>query len=376
MLDLLYLKIFLRRNDTSHSILIIALLAAMLASAYSINSFLNAQIEALASLREPAGKKYVILGGESISNSRLNPLLADSLRSLQHIGNVTAERIFWSNVSVGPIRFESLVRGVSNVKEFLSMRKAYLNGSAATNMAEAVIGELVSKAYSIGIGSKIHLTYNGRSLILTVTGLFRTQTEIDSEIIVPIVAAFNLTCEEEASLIEFSLKAGADVSEALKEVAGLLPRDARIVCTQQPTLFARQINTQIIRFLAFWSLAVHAVVASASYIIATRLIEETSYEIRMLMALGARRLSIFTLIISYIIIVATSGSILGSALGLIGTQMISAALSWLTPSIRIAPFLEPQQALQILLTTIFSAIMGCIPPAHRAAKMKYTERLL
>lgn len=375
MPPLLCLKIFLRKRDTTSSILTIALLVAILTSIISIVNFLNIQVESLARLREPAGR-YIIVNEYSISESRLDPQLPDKLHTIHHINEIRVERIFWSNITIDSKHTESLVRGVSDIERFLKARRAHLNGAAPKNTNEAVIGELAANTHTVSRGTQIYLQYNNKSTNVTITGIFRTQTEIDTEILLPIEGALNITGEEHISLIEFTLKKGTNVKEALTQISNALPEGTRIIQVQQPILFTQQINIQTSNFLAFWSLAVYAVVASASYIITAHLTNESIYEIQMLRTLGAKRLILFTLILLHTLIIATLASILGAAIGLTGAQVISAALSWLTPSIRITPLLELPQLLQILCTTIFSAIIGCLYPAYKAAKVKYTEKLL
>jgi len=51
----------------------------------------------------------------------------------------------------------------------------------------------------------------------------------------------------------------------------------------------QEMNVQTLNFLGIWSLAVYAVVVVASYVIAARLMAESSYELAMLKALGAKR---------------------------------------------------------------------------------------
>lgn len=373
MLALLCCKIFLRRRDTAQSILAIALLVAMLASVSSIVGFLNAQVKTLAGLSNPTGK-YIIMRGDLISESKLDVKLLDTL-PLQYFNSIIAESFFWTNVTAGLTQIEVPVRGVSDTEKFLRARGARLNGSAARSVNEAVVGEIIAKSCSIDIGEEICLTYDARSVNVMIVGVFRAQSEIDLEIIVPMETAFNLAGEH-ISLIEFSLKRNVSVEEALTEISMLLPKDARIIQVQQPILFAQEVNAQLLSFLGFWSLAVCAVVASASYVIAARLVEESSYEILMLRALGVKRTRLFTLITLYIVVIAALGSILGVSLGLVGVQVVSAALSWLTLSIKITPILEPQQVVWIISITLSSAVIGCLLPAYRATKIKYTEKLL
>jgi ABC-type lipoprotein release transport system permease subunit len=126
--------------------------------------------------------------------------------------------------------------------------------------------------------------------------------------------------------------------------------------------FVQQTNLQTLSFLNAWSIAVYAAVSAASYTIATRLITESSYELTMLSALGAKKRLIFALILCYTMTVALIGSILGISLGVAGAQIASTLLRWIKNT-GISPFLDPLQAFQILLLTLFSSVLGCIYPA-------------
>jgi ABC-type lipoprotein release transport system permease subunit len=178
------------------------------------------------------------------------------------------------------------------------------------------------------------------------------------------------------SFIEFSLKEGVDSREALGQIAQLLPENVKIVQAQQLKEFAQQMNMQTAAFLNVWSIAVYAVVAAASYIAAARLITESSYELAMLTAIGAKKRLAFTLILAYTITIALIGSILGIALGTAGTQTAATMLRWIMPSVDITPFLETEQALQMLLLTLASSVIGCIYPALKSARMRYMEQPL
>jgi ABC-type lipoprotein release transport system permease subunit len=178
------------------------------------------------------------------------------------------------------------------------------------------------------------------------------------------------------SLIEFSLKEGVDSWEALGQIAQLLPENVKIVQAQQLKEFAQQMNMQTAAFLNVWSIAVYAVVAAASYIAAARLITESSYELAMLRAIGAKKRLAFTLILAYTVTIALLGSMLGIALGTAGTQTASTMLRWILPSVDVTPFLEAEQALQMLLLTLASSVIGCIYPALKSVQTRYMEQPL
>jgi len=374
MSALLYIKIFVRKRETLYSIIVVALLVAVLASVTSVVNYLNSQVELLASL-SGYSDRLVIVNGSSISDSKLNIELLKQLLSLQSLDNLVIGRCAWLKASFNSTLIEVPVRGVYDVHSLLKVKRAQLNGSIAKGVSEALIGELLANAYSIGVGSEIDLTYGTRSIKVTVVGVFRSQTEVDSELVVPMETIFNLTDERWASFIEFSVKRGVNVEEALAEVLKVLPEGVRLMQASQPATFARQVNAQTISFLSFWSLAVHAVIVSASYVAASELVRESRYEISLLKALGAGRKRLFVFVLLYMIVVSALSSIIGISTGLVGTQVVSAFISWVTPSMRVEPFIELHQAMWISITVSLSTVVGCLYPAYKASGVKQAEGL-
>jgi len=161
--------------------------------------------------------------------------------------------------------------------------------------------------------------------------------------------------------------------EAVNEIKRLLPENVKLIQAQQMGGFAQQMSMQTLIFLNVWSTAVYAAIAAASYVIATRLIVESKYELAMLRALGAKKIIPLTLIFTYIAAVAFIGSMLGISLGTAGTQAASTILRWIMPSAGITPFLEVEQAVRTLLLTFASSILGCM---HPAVNMKFVEQPL
>jgi ABC-type antimicrobial peptide transport system permease subunit len=96
----------------------------------------------------------------------------------------------------------------------------------------------------------------------------------------------------------------------------------------------------------------------------------------MLIAIGAKKRLVFTLILAYTVTIALLGSILGIALGIAGTQAASTMLRWILPSVDVTPFLEAEQALQTLLLTLASSVIGCIHLALKSARTRYMEQPL
>lgn len=370
----LTVKLLLRKAGTASSIMALALLVAVLASAHSIISFLTLQAEVLGSLVSP-GRTLIIVGRNSmlLTESRLSGQIARGLAALPYVESVMPQELVWASVEARRV----LVRGVEDVAGFLKSKGACINGTAAKSPVEACVGEIAAEVISARLGEELRIASGGRQVTVRVVGVFRAQAEIDSEIVLPVETVHELMGGGDTiSVIQVSLREGVDFREALDEVAKMLPRGVEILQVQQLKVFTQQVSLQVLGFLNVWSIAVYMVVASASYVIATRLVMESSYELAMLRALGAKSMGILMLIVAYTGIIAFLGSMLGVSLGLAGTQIASKILSWLKPAAQVAPMLEPLQALQIVLLTLASALAGCIYPAYRASKVRYEERML
>jgi ABC-type lipoprotein release transport system permease subunit len=374
---ILSFKIFIRKSGTAQSIIAIALLVAIISSANSIVNYLNLQSETIAGLVNPRGT-YLILSSNStaLTDSKLPADLSAKISNLSYVKNVFPQKMLTANLITNS-SITITVRGVEDINHFLKSRGAYVNGTIAKNWTEANAGELLARALSIKLGDEIGIVLGERNVKVKVVGIFRSQTQCDTELLVymktaNILAGNNFTI----SFIEFSLKDNVNSREAISQIAQLLPENAKLIQAQQLKTFAQQINMQVVNFLNIWSIAVYAAVAVASYIVSTRLIIELSYELSMLKALGAKRHQIFTLMLAYIATIAFLSSILGISLGIAGTQTASTMLRWMLQNIDITPFLEVEQAIQTLLLTFISSIIGCIYPVIKSARIRYVEQTL
>jgi ABC-type lipoprotein release transport system permease subunit len=374
---ILSFKIFIRKSGTAQSIIAIALLVAIISSANSIVNYLNLQSETIAGLINPRGT-YLILSTNStaLTDSRLPADLPAKISNLSYVKNVFPQKMLTANLITNS-SITIMIRGVEDISSFLKSRGAYVNGTIAKNWTEANAGELLARAFSIKLGDEIGIALSERNVKVKVVGIFRSQTQCDTELLVHMKTANMLEGNDlTVSFIEFSLKDNINSREALSQIAQLLPENAKLIQAQQLKTFAQQINMQVVNFLNIWSIAVYAAVAVASYIVSTRLIIELSYELSMLKALGAKRHQIFTLMLAYIATIAFLSSILGISLGIAGTQTASTMLRWMLQNIDITPFLEVEQAIQTLLLTFISSIIGCIYPVIKSARIRYVEQTL
>ena len=335
-------KMLLRKRGTGLSILAISLLVAIPASMSSVVNYINSQVEILGGLVIPS-KTYIIMSKNSTpSESRVNI----SLEKLRAVSNkIFPQKIIQANLTGFKVR----VRGISNMS-FLTGIK----GRAAENVDEADVGKILVKTLNISTGENITLSAK-KALTVRVVGIIESKTQLDAEIVVPLETAWELSGDRSISLILIE-----DPKD--DKIRSILPDNLELVQAQCIRDFVQQTNLQTLSFLNAWSIAVYAAVSAASYTIATRLITESSYELTMLSALGAKKRLIFSLILCYTTTVALIGSILGISLGVAGAQIASTLLRW-AKNTGISPFLDPLQAFQILLLTLFSSVLGCIYPA-------------
>jgi ABC-type lipoprotein release transport system permease subunit len=266
----------------------VALLVAILASANSIINYVDLQFQTLGRLVSP-GRTYLILSGNSTSimDSLVDAEVSQKLSGLSYVERVLPQKMLTVNLTVDSRSRTVQIRGVEDVGVFLKARGAYMNGAAAENWTEVNVGEILAGALSISLGGEVNLSSGVRQV--RVVGVFRSQTQSDAELVVPMEAARRLAGnDDKLSFIEFALKEGVSMLEAANEIKQLLPENVKLIQAQQMRGFAQQISVQTLAFLNVWSTAVYAAIAAASYVIATRLIVESKYEVAVLRALGAK----------------------------------------------------------------------------------------
>lgn len=368
----------LRKGETASALAAIALLVAILASANAVVNSIKIQAEALGAIVN-VSETYLIMSSNSrsITDSEIDAKLANQLKTTTDFKYILPQRALTAILTVNSGNYTVLIRGVEQADNFLKARRAQIDGTITRSKTAVNFGEILAQVTSVKLGDKVKLTAGGSTLEAKVVGIVRTLTEVDVELIVPMETANNLTGgDSKISLIEFALKDDVDADEALNRIIASLPKDVRIVKTQQLKKFMQETNKQTLAFLNLWSLAVYAVVAATSYVIATRLVTESHYELTMLRALGAKKRHAFTLVLTHTAIIAILSSMLGITLGTVGVQAASAALRWTRPDTEMTLFLEVWQALEILLFTLSSSILGCLYPASRAARIEFREQPL
>jgi ABC-type lipoprotein release transport system permease subunit len=370
------LKTLFWKKGTISSILATALLVAIIASMNAIVNYFNTQTEALVEFPNIGGT-YLVLSENSIADNKIDAELTDQLNAIPDIKYTVPQRILSSTLTASSGKHTITVRGVEDVTNFLKLRGGRVNGTTAKNETEANVGEILAKSISLSLGDEALLTFGNSSLEVVVVGIVKSLSQTDAELIVPMETINSLTGNsDKISVIEFALKENADAEEAINQITKLLPENVKTVEVQKPEEFLQDLNSQTLTFLNVWALAVYAVVAAASYVVATRLITESSYELAMLRALGAKKSLLFKLILTYTATTAVLGCVLGLALGTAGTQTASTMLGWIWPSVEVTPSLGPTQALQTLLLTLASSTLGCLFPAFRSMHKNYMEQPL
>jgi ABC-type lipoprotein release transport system permease subunit len=371
-------KMFLRRRGLFLSVLSIGFLVAILVGTGSVVNYINLQSQVLGGFINPGGV-YIVLSknSTSITDSRVDVGLVSLFNNVGYIKYVVAQRML--NVSLftdSGVRVV-YVRGVSDVGVFLKMRGAYLSGGVARNWTECDVGELFARVFSIRLGDSIRLGFNGVYVDVKVVGLFKSQTQSDAELIVPIETVNKLVGDNNSvSFIEFGLKDGVDVGKVGGEIMSMLPGDVKLVHVQQLKEFVRDMNLQVLDFLSVWSVVVYMVVVGASYVIVTRFVIESNYELFMVRVLGGKRFHVFGLILMYTMVVAVLGSVFGIALGVVSVQIVSTVLRWFWPSVGISPFFDVDGVFLTFLLVFVSAVLGGMYPAFKVVREKYVGQFL
>jgi len=361
----------LGKSGTVESMLAIALIVAILASIASVVNSVNSQAETMGKLLN-VGETFLILSNNStsITDSKVATELTSLIRNVTNTKYVLTQKVFTASIIKNSNRSTVLVRGV-DTQAFLEARNAQINGVSA-NDTQANVGEILARLVSINKGDMVTIAVDDTMVTVEVAGIVQTFTQSDTELIVPMSVANLLTEDnDKVSFIEFTVKdSGMAEIDSLRR---LLPSDVKIVKTQQTQAFIQDVNNQTLSFLSLWSIAVYATVTTASYVVATRLTLESSYELTMLKALGAKTTLPFKLILSLTVVITLLGSVLGLAIGLSGAHIISTAIRWAWVNIQITPALEIQQAAQIILFALASSIFGSIYPSFKVMRRTYAE---
>lgn len=371
---------FFRKGGTSSAILATALLVAIIASANSIVNYMNSEATALESMVD-IGQTYLVLqkNSTSIMNSEVAPDVTNLLTNRTDVKYVLPQRIFAATLTTNLTNRTVVLSTTEDLPLFFNVKQAQMRGETARpNSSEVNMGVALASLTSTNISDLVTLTMGDKSLRVKVTGIFETLTQSDTEIVAPTEIAHQLMGEnsDKVSFIEFSLKTDSPDTGATTRIEEVLPKDVKIVKVQQLKSFIQAVNNQTLSFLDLWSLSIFIVITAASYIVATKLITESNYELAMLRSIGGNRKLLFALIFIYTVSAASLGAVLGLSIGIVGAQAASTVASWIRPGITLTPFIEIEQALQILAFTFISATLGCLYPAFKHAfKFKMEETL-
>jgi ABC-type lipoprotein release transport system permease subunit len=363
-------KMLFRKKGTASAIIAIALLIALLTSVNSLLNNINAETSALTTLSN-VGQNYLITSKNSSSlfDSQIDSNLTNQVRNDSNINYATSQQLTQGILKTKDGNYTVNIRAVNDLQAYLGNRGAYVNGSISKNESETNMGIVISQLTSTNKNDPVNLTINNQSTQLKVVGIVQANQQSDAELIMPLTNLQALTQETgTVSFCEFSLKDSRTANMTLSTITQTLPNDIKIIKLTQAAEFAQAINNQTINFINVWSITIYMVVIAAAYVLATRLVNEAKYELYILRTLGTKKKATLSLIVTYTLTIVFVGSAIGIAIGLVGTQMAATGVRWFWGNSQLAPFLQPEQALQILLLALVSSLIGGIYPALRATK--------
>ena len=342
-----------------------ALLVAIVASMTAIVNFVDSQSSALGQLAS-VGDRYLVVNANSptLSGSHLAAAVTDAFNhtdfryiSLQRLTDVSLESAR-GNFSVKQ-------REIGDFSGYLKAQSAAVNGSVAKLEGECNVGVLLAKAASISKGDSVVVHTANSDFSLKVVGIVTAYTQLDSELLLPLQ---NSTTD--VSFVEFSLKTTANRTETLTQLADRLPADAQVVKVQQTATFLEASTNEVHGFLAVWSGVVYVLVAASSYVVYTRLVGESEYELSMLKALGAKNRHLFATVFGYALLAGLAGAVVGVSLGVVGAQVASAGLRWFWQNVSVTPFLGAAQVGEVVGLSVLFSLLGCLYPAVKSVQSK------
>ena len=363
-------KVLFRKKGTASAILAIALLIALITSVNCLVNNINSQTTLLMKLTS-LGETYLITSksSTSLSDSEIDSTIINQIKNNSDVKYATSQQIIQATLTTSAGNYTVTVRGLDDIRAFFNNRQVRVNGSLSQKETETNIGIILAKLASINKNDSLTLTINNKASQFTVAGITQTQEQSDTEVIMPLINLQKITQNNDTvSFIEFSIKDPNQADKIIANITQTLPPNTKITSTQQIAAFAQDVNNQTVVFINIWSIAIYTVVVAASYIIATRAVNEAEYELYMLRTLGAKKKITVNLIMIYALTLAFVGSIMGLSIGIVGTQAASTFVRWIWGNSQLAPFLEVNQALEILLLAFASSFIGSIYPAIRGGQ--------
>ncbi len=362
-------KMLFRKRGTASAIVTIALLVALVTAVNCLVNNINAQTNVIGQLANQ-GETFLITSKDasSLSDSHIDQTIINKVKNNSAISYATSQQITQATLTTSRGDFTVTLRGVDNVRAFLQNSKLRVDGLVSKEN-EANVGIILSKLASLGKNDVLNLTFNGELTQIKVVGITQTNEQSDTEITMPLSTLQAITGNSNTvSFVEFSLKDPSQAHKVLGNLTETLPPNVKVTGIRQVATFAQDINNQTVVFINAWSLTIYVVMVAASYVVASRLVNESEYEFSLLKALGAKRKITFTMILIYVLLVALVGCIVGLSLGIVGSQTAASLVRWVWGNTFLAPFLEVNQAAQILSLAFAASFIGCIYPAYKGTQ--------
>jgi len=350
----------LRRGETLLYVFSTALLVALPVATLSLSYPFRMYLEDLSSV-EDTGGLYLVLQGSALSDSILDPGVVEVLRGFDHIGLIVVEGFVDDAIlSLGDGGYPIHLRFVDDLKSYSKLIDLRVEGRVPACSSEVLVGVSLARLYSIRVGDRVGIILGSRSIDVYVSGLARSNSQCDYEVIAPMGLAEILGFDR-LSMVEFRFKPGVGVDDALLELSRILPLDVRVYGTRRIGEYVYGIGEQIARFLYVWIIPVYIVLAVSSYISSMSLISGSAYELSIIKDLGAGRATVSLSILVYVALTSIIGSMLGLSIGLAGVQVASRIIGWIHPSISLTPILNVYDALIVFILSVTVSILGSMP---------------
>jgi hypothetical protein len=351
----LALKTLIRSNVARSAIAAFIILSAILSAATAITNYISAETTELSNK---------IIGSNVLNIACGDPeecsKIKEELKKTEGIKALLEATLQIAKLKIGNKEI-SVTAIHTNITKYSDVAIRRLNGNLPGEPNEALIGETLARILNLSIGTKLILEIGNELRTVEIAGIYKASLTDDVAIVLPLDSGkgqFNIFS---TYLIRVYFINYDYLNKALNEL-----RSFKAMFSNEGLNageFIEETNNDVKNLVNFWYLIALAVVIASSYIIALKLSLEFRETTLKLYELGSDTLRNFVFLAALVILASFLGSVIGTSLGLVGTQIVSTVLSWFVAGAQANPFLNVVDYLRIVLSVTAASIVGGIPPS-------------
>ncbi len=371
-------SIVFRKKRTYAAIIGIAVAVGLITTPIPIISGYYTQLSGLA--QQFQYSQYLI----GIENGKLNYydsyIENTTLQSLNHsnIEIISPETYLNVNLSLNDNIQEVNLRGINYTifQNFRNSLSFQILPSETFSENRILIGCFLASLLNLSYADlpfDVNLTYYSKSCSVTIIGLFSSNIQYDTELLVP----FNITWflkpgfQGRYSLVEIKLEDPTLVESTIQDLQLSHP-ELEIKSENQLTDFVAGIISRTIESIWFLSVVVYIVMAFGMYHTIQTTITESKGEIAILKTIGASKFQLIRIFLYQTFLLCIIGGTLGIVSGVFLSYVASFLVSSIT-TITVQPIFDVLTISIAILLSLTSCLVGSLYPTIKASKMVVGE---